>query len=119
MRVDAWLWCARFFKSRTLATAECRAGKVKLNGRPAKPAAEIKPGDRLAWRDALRARDVEVVELLPRRVGAPEAAKAYLDHSEPIPPKELRGTVPLRDRGAGRPEKRDRRDLDQLRGYQK
>jgi len=119
MRLDTWLWAARFFKSRTLATSECRAGKVKLNDRAAKPAAEVKVGDRITWRDALRTRDVEIAALLTRRVGAPEAALAYVDHSEPIPPKELRGTVPLRDRGAGRPEKRDRRDLDLLRGYAK
>jgi ribosome-associated heat shock protein Hsp15 len=119
MRIDSWLWTTRFFKSRSLATAECRAGKVKLNGKVAKASAEVKPGDTITWHDPLRERDVEVVQLLPRRVGAPEAALAYLDHSAPLPTKAERGALPLRDRGAGRPEKRDRRDLDRLRGYQK
>jgi len=119
MRLDAWLWTTRFWKSRSQATTACRGGRIRLNGRVAKPAAAVAVGDRIAWRDPLRQREVEVVALLPRRVGAPEAALAYLDHSEPIPPKAEQGALPLRDRGAGRPEKRDRRDLDQLRGYQK
>jgi len=119
MRVDTWLWTTRFFKSRSLATNECRSGHVRINGNVAKASAEIKPGDRISWRDPARTRDVEVVELLPKRVGAPEAAKAYIDFSPPLPTKEERGTVPQRDRGAGRPEKRDRRDLDRLRGFAK
>jgi len=119
MRLDTWLWAARFFKSRTLATTVCRAGRVRVNDRVAKPAAALGIGDRVTWRDELRQRDVEVVQLLASRVGAALAADAYIDHSEPLPPKELRGTVPIRDRGAGRPEKRDRRDLDELRGYAK
>ncbi|MDR2895925.1 MAG: RNA-binding S4 domain-containing protein [Propionibacteriaceae bacterium] len=119
MRIDAWLWAARFFKSRSLATTACRGGKVRLNGVIAKASAEVKPGDKLTWRDQLRQRQVVVRLLLPRRVGAPEAAEAYLDQSEPIPSRVEQGAVGLRDRGAGRPEKRDRRELDSLRGYKK
>jgi len=119
VRVDTWLWAARFFKSRTLATTVCRGGKVRVNGRVVKPAAQVAVGDRVTWPDALRTRDVEVVTLLPTRVAAPLAVEAYVDHSPPVPPKELQGTVPIRERGAGRPEKRDRRDMDRLRGYQK
>ena len=119
MRLDTWLWAARFFKSRTLATTACRGGKIRLNDHVAKPAATVAVGDRIAWHDPLRQRQVEVVQLLPSRVGAAIALAAYTDHSEPLPPKELRAALPVRDRGAGRPEKRDRRDLDQLRGYQK
>ncbi len=119
MRVDVWLWAARFFKSRSLATAACRAGKVRLNGRVAKASALVAVGDRLAWRDPWRAREVEVVELLLRRVGAPEAVRAYLDFSPALPTKAEQGALPQRDRGAGRPEKRDRRELDRLRGFQK
>ncbi len=119
MRIDSWLWTARFFKSRSLATAACRSGKVRLNGNIAKASAEIKSGDKISWRDHVRMREVRVVELLPRRVGAPEAVKAYVDFSAPLPTKEEMGAIPLRDRGAGRPEKKDRRDLDRLRGFQK
>ncbi|MDR0847805.1 MAG: RNA-binding S4 domain-containing protein [Propionibacteriaceae bacterium] len=119
MRVDAWLWTVRFFKSRSMATTACRAGKVRVNGGIVKASHEVKVGDKVAWRDALRPREVEVLALLPRRVGAPEAALAYVDFSPPLPTKEERGALPQRDRGAGRPEKRDRRDLDNLRGYAK
>ncbi|MCL1842080.1 MAG: RNA-binding S4 domain-containing protein [Propionibacteriaceae bacterium] len=119
MRVDTWLWAARFFKSRSMATTACKGGKVRLNGHTAKPAADVKVGDTLEWHDALRAREVEVVQLLTTRVGAPLAVLAYIDRSEPVPPRELRGALPMRDRGAGRPEKRDRRELDHLRGYAK
>ncbi len=119
MRLDIWLWAARFFKSRSQATTACRAGKVRLNDAIAKASAMIKVGDRISWRDRLRVREVQVVELLPRRVGAPEAAKAHIDHSLPLPSKAEIGMVPQRDRGAGRPEKKDRRSIDRLRGFQK
>ena len=119
MRVDQWLWTTRFFKSRSLATAACRAGKVRVNGTVAKASSLVKVGDRVSWRDPVRAREVQVVALLPRRVGAPEAALAYVDFSPALPPKEDRGALPQRDRGAGRPEKKDRRELDRLRGFQK
>jgi len=119
MRVDTWLWTTRFFKSRSLATAACRAGKVRVNSAVAKASCLIKIGDKITWRDAVRTRSVIVVELIPRRVGAPEAMKAYEDHSDPLPTKAEQGAVPVRDRGTGRPEKKDRRDLDRLRGFQK
>ena len=119
MRIDQWLWVVRFFKSRSQATAACRAGKVRLNGTVAKSSALVKVGDTISWRDPVRNREVKVLELLPRRVGAPEAVKAYADHSDPVPAKEERGAVPTRDRGTGRPEKKERRDLDRLRGFQK
>jgi len=119
MRLDLWLWVVRFFKSRSQATAACRAGKVRLNGGIAKASALVKQGDTVSWRDSQRPREVRVVELLPRRVGAPEAVKAYVDLSPALPPVQERGTVPVRDRGAGRPEKKDRRNLDRLRGFQK
>ena len=119
MRLDIWLWAVRFFKSRSQATTACRAGKIHLNNLPAKASALVKVGDMVSWKDPLRTREVRVEALLPRRVGAPEAVKAYTDFSPPIPPKEERGSVPLRDRGTGRPEKRDRRELDHLLGYQK
>jgi len=117
--LDTWLWTARFFKSRSQATAACRSGKVRLNGAVAKASADVEPGDRVSWRDPLRDREVQVVALLPRRVGAPEAVKAYVDSSPALPSREERGAVPLRDRGTGRPEKKERRDTDRLRGYQK
>jgi len=119
MRIDSWLWTARFFKSRSQATAACRAGKVRVNDVVVKASAVVKPGDVLTWRDPLRPRVVTVVELLPRRVSATLAAAAFVDASPAVPTKEEMGSVPMRDRGAGRPEKRDRRQLDELRGFAK
>ncbi|RPF19645.1 RNA-binding S4 domain-containing protein [Myceligenerans xiligouense] len=116
MRVDVWLWAVRLFKSRSVSAAACRAGRVRINGKPAKPASHVAVGDRVTWRDALRGRDVEVVELVPKRVGAPLAVKAYLDHSEPLPTRVEREAVGVRDRGTGRPTKRERREIDRLRG---
>jgi len=119
MRVDVWLWAARFFKSRSLATAACRAGHVRVNDVVVKASSQVNIGDKVTWRDALRPREVQVVALLAKRVGAPEAVTAYTDFSPAIPTAAERGALPQRDRGAGRPEKRDRRDLDELRGYHK
>jgi len=119
MRLDVWLWATRFFKSRSQATAACRAGKVRVNEQTAKASSVVKVGDTVSWRDQSRAREVKVAALLPRRVGAPEAATAYVDFSPAPPSKEERGSVPVRERGTGRPEKKERRDLDRLRGFQK
>jgi ribosome-associated heat shock protein Hsp15 len=116
VRVDQWLWAVRLYKTRTLATAGVKGGHVKINGKAAKPASHVKPGDRVeatvhGWR-----RDVEVVRVLAKRVGAPAAAEAFVDHSPPPPANERLAPLFPRDAGAGRPTKRDRRRLDQLRG---
>jgi ribosome-associated heat shock protein Hsp15 len=116
MRIDIWLWAVRLFKSRSVAASTLRSGRVRINGTVAKPASQVQAGDRVTWRDPLRDRVVVVRELLPKRVGAPLAVKAYLDQSPPVPTREQRAEVGLRDRGAGRPTKRERRDIDKLRG---
>lgn len=116
VRVDAWLWAVRLFKSRSLATAACKAGHVRVNGERAKPATALAIGDEVVVRGGERERIVEVRQLLVKRVGAPAAAAALLDRSpEPL----ARGlfAVPRRERGAGRPTKRERRDIERLRGY--
>lgn len=114
-RVDAWLWAVRIFKTRTLAGDACKGGHVRVNGRPAKPAQVVKPGDRVVVRTPGWDREFEVVELLTKRVGAPIAAKAYVDHS-PERPAHLSAPVARRDRGTGRPTKKERREIDALRG---
>jgi ribosome-associated heat shock protein Hsp15 len=116
MRVDIWLWAVRLFKSRSVAASTLRAGRVRVNGKVAKPATTVAVGDRITWRDPLRERVVVVRELLPKRVGAPIAVKAYLDQSPPVPTRDERAAVGLRERGAGRPTKRERREIDKLRG---
>lgn len=63
-----------------------------------------------------RVRIVEIVRVISKRVGAPEAVKCYLDHSPPPPPKEILASIPTRDRGAGRPTKKERREIDRLHG---
>jgi ribosome-associated heat shock protein Hsp15 len=115
VRLDAWLWGVRMYKTRSAATAACRAGHVRLNGQPAKAAQAVKPGDTIRVRQPGRERILQVTGLLAKRVGAAEAARHYVDHSpEPVPRELL--AVPHRDRGTGRPTKRDRRQMDRLRG---
>nr|NLD41187.1 RNA-binding S4 domain-containing protein [Actinomycetales bacterium] len=116
VRIDAWLWAVRLFKSRSLASAACKAGHVRLNGERAKPAAPVKPGDGIEVRGGERPRIVIVERLLARRVGAPIAQAAYQDHSPPPLPRDIL-LVPRRARGAGRPTKKERRDIERLRGY--
>jgi ribosome-associated heat shock protein Hsp15 len=114
-RLDRWLWSVRLTKSRSEATDACRAGHVRLNGRPAKPAHTVGPGDRVEARLHGRERIVEVVRPIENRVGAPIAVECFLDHSPPPPARDDAGLFSERDRGAGRPTKRDRRQIERLR----
>ena len=112
-RVDIWLWAVRLYKSRSAATTACRGGHVRVNRGTAKPSTQVKVGDRV---DAFveRARVLEVVEIIDKRVGAAVAAKCLVDHSPPAP--VVRKDAPLfRAPGAGRPTKRERREIDRLR----
>ena len=114
--MDQWLWGVRLFKTRSLATDACRGGHVRVNGAVAKPATSVRAGDRVDVHVHEHERNLEVVRLVDKRVGAPVAAACMVDHSPPPPPPEER-VPPLfaRQRGAGRPTKRDRRDLDRIR----
>lgn len=116
VRVDAWLWAVRVYKTRSAATTACRAGHVRVNGERAKAAVQVKPGDELRVRIAGFDRILVVRETIAKRVGAPQAAAAAEDRTPPPPPRESVPFMPVRDRGAGRPTKRDRRDIDRLRG---
>ena len=109
-RVDRWLWAVRLFKTRGEATDACRSGHVRVNGRPVKAAATVAAGDQVVVRLHGVDRTVEVRQLIEKRVGASLAADSYIDHTPPPPPREAR--VAERDRGAGRPTKRERRQLD-------
>lgn len=115
VRLDAWLWGVRMYKTRSAATAACRAGHVRLNGQPVKAAQSVTIGDTIRLRQPGRERILEVTGLLAKRVGAPEAVRHYIDHSPPPVPREMMA-IPVRERGAGRPTKRDRRQMDRLRG---
>ncbi|HEX6421595.1 MAG TPA: RNA-binding S4 domain-containing protein [Acidimicrobiales bacterium] len=114
-RVDKWLWAVRLFKSRALATAACRGGHVRVNGAPAKPATAVRAGDRVEAQVHGRSRVLEVARVIDKRVSAPVAAECVVDHSPPVPAREQSPPVFARERGAGRPTKRDRRRLDRLR----
>ena len=114
-RVDRWLWAVRVFKTRTEATDACRGGHVRVNDRPAKAATPVRVGDRVSARAHGRARVLEVVTVIERRVGAPIAAECLVDHSPPPPPRELSDPAFLRDPATGRPTKRERRQLDRMR----
>lgn len=114
-RVDKWLWAVRLFKTRGLATTACRGGHVRVNGAPAKPATLVRVGDRVEAQVHGRARVLEVARLIDKRVGAPLAAECVVDHSPPEAPRDQAPPVFARERGAGRPTKRDRRRLDRFR----
>ena len=113
-RVDRWLAAVRLVKTRPLATQLCEAGHVRINGRDAKASTRVKAGDRIEARIADRDRVVEVVKVIEGRVGAPVAATCYVDHS-PAPPAEPLPPGFDWARGAGRPSKRVRRELDRMR----
>jgi ribosome-associated heat shock protein Hsp15 len=113
-RVDKWLWSVRLVKTRTDAAEACRGGHVRVNGRPAKPATTVSPGDEVRARVGQTTRVVEVVRVIQKRVGAADAATCFLDRT-PKPATAETIAVATRDRGAGRPTKRDRRMLDKLR----
>ena len=114
-RVDRWLHAVRALKTRSAAAEACRGGHVKVNGRAARPSTQVKVGDRVVLR-GVRDRDLEVVRLIDKRVGASVAAECYVDHTSPAP-EQVRAPEPFqRERGSGRPTKKDRRQLDRLRG---
>ncbi|MDX6739244.1 RNA-binding S4 domain-containing protein [Actinocorallia sp. A-T 12471] len=116
VRVDSWIWAVRLLKTRSAAGEACRGGHVRVNGVRAKPAQGVKVGDEVRVRVEGRERVVVVARLIVKRVGAPVAAECYEDKSPPPPPKELTGPVGIRDRGAGRPSKRERRSIEKLFG---
>jgi ribosome-associated heat shock protein Hsp15 len=116
VRVDVWIWSVRLVKTRSLATAACRAGHVRVNDERVKPAAAVRPGDQVRVRLAGRERIVVVRRVVRKRVGAPVAVECYTDHSPPPPPREALLPIARRQRGAGRPTKRDRREIERLLG---
>jgi len=119
-RLDAWLWSVRLYKTRSAATTGVRGGHVRVNDEPAKPAAAIKAGDIVRVRRAEDERIVEVVDAnLTKRVGASLAVRAYIDRTPEKPPPipAMVGRIAVRDRGAGRPTKKERRALEALRGF--
>lgn len=116
-RADVWTSSVRLYKNRSLASKECRAGHIRINGAKAKPAQPVKVGDRVEALTEGGLRTVIVTRIIVKRVGAAVAVECYDDLTPPPPPKEEVAIMPRRDRGAGRPTKRDRRAFDKLRNW--
>ncbi|MGI3209556.1 RNA-binding S4 domain-containing protein [Roseovarius tibetensis] len=114
LRLDKWLWHARFFKTRTLAARQVSAGHVRVNGkRVSKPAHMVGPQDVLTFAQGDAVKVVRVVEIGSRRGPAPEAQALYDDLSEPAPRDSVASAPPApKYEGKGRPTKRDRRKMD-------
>jgi ribosome-associated heat shock protein Hsp15 len=116
VRVDKWLWAARLFKSRTLASAACDAGHVKVDGRSVKPSRLLRRGERIVCQTPGGDRVLEVVALADKRGSASVAQTLYLDHTPPRPPRAalVDDVFAGRERGLGRPSKRERRRIEEL-----
>lgn len=120
-RLDKWLWAARFFKTRSLATTAIDTGKVHVDGDRVKPAKEVRVGQIIHIRNRDFEIEVSVTALSDIRKGAPEAALLYTETSTSIAKREeakLTGEHDFaqRDRGAGRPTKRQQRDIKKFTG---
>jgi len=120
MRLDQWLWAVRLFKTRWLAADAIKAGHVRLNGETTKPAKEAKPGDMVTARQGVVMRTMRVIDAPHSRVGAklvPQFAEDLTPQEELEKGREV-ALCPIapRPRGAGRPTKRERRDMDRLAG---
>jgi ribosome-associated heat shock protein Hsp15 len=119
-RLDKWLWHARFFKSRTLASQFCESAGVRIGGQPVRKAHyQIKPGDVLTFSQGSQVRVVRVLALSPRRLSPPLARALYEDLDPPPPRGTTSGDPPgggagERERGSGRPTKAERRALQRL-----
>lgn len=119
IRLDKWLWAARFFRTRAKARAAIEGGKVECEGQRAKPAREIGPGAMLKIRQGFDEMLVRVVEVSEVRRGAPEARALYEETPESIEAREAEAVRRRARRDAvefpsGRPERRDRRELERI-----
>jgi ribosome-associated heat shock protein Hsp15 len=118
MRLDKWLWAARFYKTRGLAVEAIEHGRVTVNGQGAKPAREVRPGDKVASRQGPIVREVQVLAIAAMRGPAPVAQTLYVETPESVAERERQATArrlgaadPAETLAHGRPTKRDRRQL--------
>ena len=120
VRLDKWLWAARFFKTRSLAATAIETGKVEVNGERAKRAKQLQVGDAVSIRLGPFAHHVDVLGLSERRGPASEAAKLYVETPEGLKARELlraqmKAAAPAFGYDSGKPTKKDRRALQKLR----
>jgi ribosome-associated heat shock protein Hsp15 len=120
VRVDKWLWAARLTKTRALAADAIKAGRVQVNGVPAKPSKDVRPGDRLELRTGPVRVSVVIRGTAQRRGPAKEAELLYEETAESREARERHAQehrlARLQGGEGGRPTKRDRRRLEQLKG---
>jgi|SRR5690625_2110740 len=122
LRLDKWLWAARFYKTRSLAAREIGTGRVLVNDQPAKPAREIAPGDMVSVRKGDTKFHVQVLGLSSVRGPAPVARQLYQETPESIAAREAAAEMrrlapePAHTIREGRPTKRDRRQMERFRG---
>lgn len=118
IRIDKWLWSVRIFKSRTLATNACKSGRVKIEEASVKASASLEIGQRVQVKKNGFDLEFKVIKLIEKRVGATLAVECYEDLT---PPEELnkfrnwfvgKGQAEIRERGTGRPTKKERREID-------
>ena len=123
MRLDKWLWCARFYKTRSLATEEISKGRVTVNGQQAKPARDLRCGDTVALRQGPVARTVLVRALSGARGPAPVAQLLYEETAQSIAARELAteqrrlAPEPAATLQDGRPTKRNRRNIERAQDW--
>ncbi len=117
VRADTWLWAVRMYKSRTLASEAIKGGKVKLNGQNFKPSHVVKIGETFTLSISTTKKIIEVKDYLEKRGSFELAQKYYIDHSpkpdknEVLPSAFFKVNI-QRDKGSGRPTKKDRRDIE-------
>lgn len=118
VRIDKWLWATRLFKTRSASAGACEAGRVRIDDVVVKAAKRVKPGDTVAIRRRHHDTVVVVRQLRDKRGSAAAVAADYDDISPPRqkPPSAPAAEAGTREAGAGRPTKRDRRQIDRLRG---
>lgn len=119
-RIDKWLWTVRLFKTRGLATDACRTGSVEVGGQPVKPSRDVRAGETVTVKQGLVTRTVIVRGLPARRIG-PKLVAGFCEDRTPPEEYEKARVQPVqqflaREKGSGRPTKRDRRALDRLFG---
>ena len=116
-RMDQWLWAVRIYKTRSLAAEACRKGHVRIAGLTAKPARAVRVNEVIVVKKDLMTRTYKVLQLPEHRVGAPAARECVEDQtpaSELAKPREAGFTPFFRPKGAGRPTKKERRDMEEL-----
>ncbi len=118
VRIDKYLWAIRVYKTRTDATDACKGGKIRINGLDIKPSKTVKVGDVITARKGSVTYTYKVVDLLEKRVGAKLVENYALNQTPAEELEKLRAPIETfflkRDRGAGRPTKKDRRQMDLL-----